>query len=589
MEICHRLDGSPLGIELAAAQVKGLGVEEIAMRLDERFRLLRVGSRNMPERHQTLRASIDWSYDLLVAEHRRLLRYLSIFAGGWTMEAAESVCAHEGYPREEVPEGMLRLVDKSLVVPTPNSNIRGPLWGMRYGMHETIREYAREKLEEAREAGDLRARHLQYFTALAEAAEPQLRGPDQLQWLEQLDAEHDNIRAALDRALNGMGNEEFGLRNNDEPIKDDQSNIPNSTLHIPHSVEQALRLSGALWRFWLTRGYLAEGLRRLEAALRGIADYDEPNHDDQINHLTRNPQSAIRNTYAKALGGAGVLAHGSGNYPASLSYLEQNLAVRRALGDRQAIASALQNLGAVTKFQDLTRARTLIEESLALKRELGDKRGTANSLATLGAITCEQGDYAAARSLYDEAMALHRETGDLQGLATGLNNLGSLLLDTGDHSGARTLYQESLSIARKVGDKSGLAAALGNLGRVAADQGDYAGALSLQKESLEEYRRAGFLKDVCENLHDMAMILGASMQGQEAVRLLGAAEAARLATDYRLTPVEQARNDRGIARLRSQIRMEPHVWEAAYAQGLAMSMEQAIEYATQVAPAVGAA
>lgn len=563
-DICRRLDGSPLAIELAAAQVDGLEVDDIARRLgswaatnSDRFNLLTRGNRGAPERHQTLRACIEWSYDLLAEDDRRLLRCLSVFAGGWTMEAAVSVCGKdEGrrsedhgsdssfvYSEGEIVDGAQRLVVKSLVV---HDRERG--W---YDMHESIRQYAVGKLEEMGEAEASRARHLRYFIELAETAEQQLTGPDSVKWLDKLDAEHDNIRAAFGWLQGQTGNTEA-------------------------DAVAEMRLAGSLWRFWLLRGYTEEGGRRLEAALARAANTTAEAD------LSLPSSSSLLIAWSKVLNGAGVMASTRGDYTSGRSYLERNLAVRRALGDKKGIAAALNNLAHAIKGEgELTLARQLTEESLELKRDLGDKTGISNSLGTLGSIAYDQGDYSAARTFYGESVALARELRYLQALLNGLNNLGRVLLETGEHDSAGLLFEESLALARELSDRPGISRALGHLGQLAADRGDYMRALSLQKESLEELWQAGQLREVSENLTDIALVVGALGHPVEAARLMGASEAARASTHYLLTPADRAHIERGLAGIRSETEIDPNLLEGAYSEGLAMTLEQSVDYAMQ--------
>jgi predicted ATPase/DNA-binding SARP family transcriptional activator len=565
-DICRRLDGSPLAIELAAAQAGGIEVDEIARRLNDRFLLLAKGNRAAPDRHQTLRGCIEWSYDLLAEGDRHLFRGLSVFAGGWTMEAAVAVCGPANddgrrvlslrrmddeasivrRPSSVVQECMQRLVDKSLVVLDSETG--------RYGMHESIRHYATFRLEEAGEAEALYDRHLHYFTELAETADQQMAGPGLSEWLNRLDSEHNNLRAAFDQLHDRNGEAE-------------------------ENAAVAMRLAGSLWRFWVMRGYIEEGSRRLQDALAAYAEVS-PQPDDSGQSIAAS--SPHLTALSKALNGAGVLAHSSGDIARAYGYLEQCLAVRRALGDKKGIASALNNLAQVViSMGDLPEARLLIEESLHLKRELGDKPGTVNSLSSLGNIAFNQGDYAAARLYYEEALALAREIQHTPFLVNGLSNLGRIYLETGELARAGPYFEESLALARELDDKPGIGQALGSQGQLAADQGDHHLALSLQTESLELLRQAGHLREAFENLRDIALAVGALGRTVEASRLLGASEAARAAIDYRLTPADSTRLERGLAVMRSVSKTDPERLEEAYAEGLAMSLEQAIAYALQ--------
>jgi non-specific serine/threonine protein kinase len=352
VQICHRLDGLPLAIELAAAQVKVLSAEQIAQRLDERFRLLTGGSRTALPRQQTLQGTMDWSWELLAQPEQVMFRRLSVFAGGFALEAAEAVCAGEGIEKSEVLGQLTSLVETSLVI------FGGRDGEVSYTLLETVQQYAGDKLRESREMDHLQVRHLAFFLQLAERAEAELTGPDQKAWFDQLEVEHDNLRAALNWSTRAEGD-----------------------------AETALRLAGALGRFWEVRGYFAEGRDALGRALAG----------------TEQLRSGLR---VKALWWAGALAHRQGDYE---------------------------------------QAKKLSTESLQLSRELGDKRCIALSLNSLGIVTCDQGDFTEAQRFHEESLALRRELGDKGGIASSLNNLGTIARDQGDFTEAQRFHEESLA------------------------------------------------------------------------------------------------------------------------------------------------
>ena len=316
-EICVRLDGIPLAVELAAARLRSLSAEQLATRLRDQFGLLSRGSRTALSRHQTLRATIDWSYDLLTIEERAVLRRLSVFAGGFTLEGAESACSNAGAGGLDVVDVVARLVDKSLLL--YDSAASPP----RYTMLETIRRYADEKLREAGEVRTAWERHRDWYLELAETANPQLTGADQKEWMDRLEAEHSNLRAAL----------EFSDTDGDG--------------------EQLLRLASSLWRFWWSRGYRREGLGWLQQA------------------LTR--ESAAEALRALALNGAGNLESALGNFRGAQRYHEQALELRRRLGDKQRISASLNNIGVSLYYQGrFEEARPYLEEALQIDRELED-------------------------------------------------------------------------------------------------------------------------------------------------------------------------------------------------------------------------
>ncbi|MFA0732356.1 MAG: hypothetical protein RJAPGHWK_002247 [Candidatus Fervidibacter sp.] len=426
-EICHRLDGIPLAIELAAALVRGLTVEQILERLSDRFRLLTAGPRTALPKQQTLRAAIDWSYELLSRAERALFRRLSVFAGGWDLEGAEAVGAGKlpegGEVRtEEVWELMMRLIDKSLVV------VEGEMG--RYQMLETLREYGQERLQEAGEAEETRKKHLEFFLGLAERAEGELQGTQQREWLERLEKEQDNFRAALS----------YGLER--EP-------------------EKALKLAAALWRFWDIHSNFTEGRSWLERALeKGM--------------------SAPAPVRAKALNRAGVMAWRQGDHAAAQALLEESLTLFRELGDQRGIANVLNYSGNIAWAQgDLERAKALHEESLAIRRALGDQGGIASSLGNLGNIAWAQGDYERAKVLYEECLALFRELGNQWGVANVLNNLGVVVRAQGDYGRARVLLEESLMLFRELGSQWGIANALEELAKLAGVKGQRERAVRL--------------------------------------------------------------------------------------------------------------
>lgn len=471
-EICVRLDGLPLAIELAAARVRLSSPQTLLARLSERLKVLTGGARDLPVRHQTMRGAIAWSYDLLDEGEKQLFRRLAVFHGQRTLEAVEAVCNYDSEynsePQLDIPDGVQSLLDKSLLQRREGSEGRSRLW-----MLETLHEYAQEKLEESGECEALKREHALYFMRLAEEAEPELTGNQQAAWLVRLDQEHDNIRAALRWAME------------------------NGTTE---AVEVGLRMFGATWRFWNIRGHFTEGREQLMDILGRETDLSLP---------------TMRAYRAKALNGAGVLAWSQGDYAAARALHEESLAMRRELGDKQGIAYTLTNLGIVAWSQsDYATARTMHEESLVLKRELGDKLGISYSLNNLGTVTREQGDYAAARALYEESLALRRELGDKLGIAYTLTNMGTVAHLQGDYSYALALHEESLTLKRELGDELGIAYTLNNLGNVAKEQRDFAAARSLYEESLSMQRELGDKLGIAYSLNNLGIL--AYLQGDYA-------------------------------------------------------------------------
>lgn len=398
-EICHRLDGLPLAIELAAARVKLFSPQALLARLSNRLQVLTGGAQNLPKRQQTLRNTLEWGYSLLEPGEEILFARLAVFVGGRSLEAIEAVCNREGDSELDITEGVGSLVGKSLL--RQEEGLRGE---PRFVMLETVQEFAREKIEHSGEAEAIRRAHAAFFLALAEEAEPHLTGPGQAAWLERLETEHDNFRAAL-RWVEKK------------------------------EADMALSLAGSLWRFWLVRGHYSEGREWLAGVLAQAGT----------------ARTAAR---AKALRGAGTLAGLQGDYVSMRSLYEESLAIYQELGDKQGIAAALGNLGATAGHQgDYASARSLLEESLARNREIGDRRGIALALNNVGEIAANQGNYASARSLFEESLTIVRELGDKQNIATALGNLGLVAYLQADYASARPLLKETLTMVQKLGDK----------------------------------------------------------------------------------------------------------------------------------------
>jgi predicted ATPase/class 3 adenylate cyclase len=415
-EICVRLDGLPLAIELAAARIKLLAPPALLARLSKRLPLLVGGARDLPERQRTLRATLDWSYSLLSPEEQVLFARLSVFRGGRTLEAIEAICNSEG--DLDVLAGVESLLEKSLLVQT---EVAGET---RFVLLETIHEYARERLEASGEAEAVRRAHAAYFQALAEEAEPALEGPQQGVWLACLEREHDNLRAALGWALE-TGEGEIGLG-----------------------------MTAALWRFWEMRGHLSEGRRWCERVL------------DQ--------RSAAAAPRAKALTGAGTLAWQQGDYARATALHEEALALYREIGDQPGIAFALNNLGVQALDQgDHERAVPYFEQSLALARDVGATRISAFALHNLGEVARHQGAYGRAQALYEECLALLRRLGDSWVTCMQLIGLARVAQEQGNDARAMAFCQESLPVCRDTGCKDPIATCLEGVVTVACAQGQF--------------------------------------------------------------------------------------------------------------------
>ncbi|HLW46283.1 MAG TPA: tetratricopeptide repeat protein [bacterium] len=421
--ICAHLDGIPLAIELAAARLNALPVDAIAARLDNRFRLLTGGTRTALSRHQTLRAAMEWSYDLLAESERALLRRLSVFAGGFTLEAAQALGATDQADEMDVLELLGRLVDKSMV------QMEKPTAAARYRFLETVREFVREKLVDAGEADAARRRHATFFLALAERAEPELRGPGQASWLDRLETEHDNLRVALEWSLS--------------QDKD----------------ETGLRLAAALAGFWHGRGYLNEGREWLERAQR-----------------QGNDTSAA---FANVLVGAARLAFAQDDFERAVALLERAVPLARSR-DPETLMLSLAWLGhALWHRDDRTRAIALCEESHALCRSAGAGWAAAVTLAEIATVVLHEGEPERAIRLLEESLALYRKAGDSAGIAQCLHQLGVQATNQGDYARAASLMQEALELQRQLGRKPAVAASLVRLGRIALQRGQYEDAIAL--------------------------------------------------------------------------------------------------------------
>ena len=508
-QLCWQLDGLPLALELAAAWVKTLNPEQIAARLEDRFRLLTGGSRTATLRHQTLRGAIEWSYSLLTVDEQTVFDRLSVFAGGCRLEAVEAVCAGNGLGEEDALPLLDRLVGNSLVVAEERHG------DQRYRLLESLRLYGRERLVTSGEAESTARRHAEHYLALAEAAEAALWGSDAVAWLDRLEIEHDNLRAAL-RWATGRG-----------------------------EVEIALRLGAALSRFWQVHAHLSEGLTWLEGALA----------------WTGGESTATR---ARALDAAGHLARNRADYDRAWALYAESLGLRRELKDSRGTALALNNLGVVAQLQgEYERAVALHDESLALFRTLGDERGVALSLLTMGTMAQLQGDPARATAHYDESLALFQARGDMRGIAAALSSLGNLASSRGDFVAADELYAECAVLFRELGDTRDIAACLSNQAGIARDRSDLKRATAFAQESLALFHDLGDHRGIAACLELIGSATAA--QGPErGTRLLAAAETLRETTGVDRPAARGAEQERTVAALRSALGADAfaRAWEA---------------------------
>jgi len=550
--VCYRLDGIPLAIELAAAKVRSLTLEEINTRLANCFRLLTGGSRTALPRQQTLRALIDWSYNLLSPQEKVLLLRLSVFAGGWTLLAAEQVCAGERIEDGEIFDLLTGLVDKSLVIAETSGE------ATRYRLLETVRQYTRDRLVEEDRVITVRSRHRDYFLTLAEG-----NCSDTI-----LEEEHDNLRQALTFCEEEADGGKAGLR-----------------------------LGAALTHFWKGCGRLTEGREHLTAMLshpgaqepikvRADVLYRAGNfayfHGDCSSaHPLYEESRAIYqklghpNDVAWCLRMLGMVVYTQGDYALAHSLLEQSLTLFREEKDRSGIADCLNSLALVAKNRgDYALARSLQEEGLTIQRDFRDKFGIADGLNNLGLLVYSQGDYVLARAMHEEALALRRELGNKRGIAASLSNLGIVAATQGDYAVARSMQEESITIYREVEDRLGMTYPLHYLGEVAKEQGDYAYARNLQAESLRIRWELGYRRGTIYCLEAFASLAFKEENQARAVRLWGASAALREALGSLLLPDERENLERELAAVRKTL--DESIYAARWEEGRAMTWEQAI-------------
>jgi predicted ATPase/class 3 adenylate cyclase len=426
-ELCRRLDGLPLAIELAASRIKVLPPQAILQRLERRLHFLKGGPIDLPARQRTLREAVAWSHDLLDEEERTLFRRLSVSVGGWDLEAAEALGAPDDHEALDVLEVVGSLVDKSLVMRVSTASD-----AVRFGMLETIREFGLEQLDAAGEAEATRRRHASHFLEIAEEAAPNLRGMEQKRWIDRLEGEHDNLRGAL----------RWAIDEGDAPV--------------------GLRLVAALWRFWHLHGYLAEGRRWAEEVLALPA------------------ASSRTIERARALTALGGLAYWQEDVPATGRAYEEALAIARELRDRSAEAEGVYNLAYVPAFaEDIAGAVTMFEQSKHMFEEIGNHRGVADVLWVLGITNRLDGDLARSRALSEESLRMHRDAGDRFGVTDALHALGRTALAQGDLSSAATSFLEALDNDENIGNRTGMAIVLDNLAAKASAEGQHLRALRL--------------------------------------------------------------------------------------------------------------
>ncbi|MDQ6604889.1 MAG: tetratricopeptide repeat protein [Chloroflexota bacterium] len=609
-DICARLDGLPLAIELAAARIKVLTPQLLLGRLAHALQVLTGGARDLPARQQTLRGAIDWSYTTLGADEQTLFARMAVFAGGGTLTAIEAICDPPRDLGVEIIDGLSSLADKSLL-----RHVEEREGEPRFAMLGTIREYALERLEARGELAAMRHAHTMYYLALAEEAEPHLTGAAQSVWLAHLEEEHDNLHVSIRNALEA---DEY---------------------------EMAARLVAAFWRFWFVRGYLTEGRRWMERALahpEGVPPllrakaldglgalmraqgehaaaqqrYEESltirrglGHQAGIAHSLSNLAGLARDggdfatalrcyeeclairratgdseAVTRTLINLGILAQRQGDYDTARARYDESLAIGRKEGYRQAVAHALMNLGVVAQQQgDDVTARARYEESLADGRAAGDTATVGFALNNLGAVAKQQGDFVAARAFYAQSLVLRRELGDMRAIAFSLTNLGMIAQQQGDDATARAHFDEALAIRRELGDPRALPFSLNNVALAARQQGDGATARAAYRESLATSQQLEDTRGVIEAVEGLAALAATERDAASAAKLWGAVETLRVEHNFARAPEDQARyeRDRDAARNSSP----PNVWKVAWAKGAALPLSRAIEIATMPADA----
>jgi predicted ATPase/class 3 adenylate cyclase/DNA-binding CsgD family transcriptional regulator len=563
--ICLRLDGLPLAIELAAARIKLLPPSALLARLEHRLDVLTHASQDLPARQQTLRRTLAWSYDLLPAQEQQLFRRLSVFAGGCTLEAAESVYAafaeRANATAFSVLDGVASLIDKSLLQRKEQEE-QEP----RFVLLETIREFAQECLRTSGEVALAQRAHVAYYLALVQTAEPKLTGVEQGSWLDWLEQEHENLRMAW------------------------------QWLEEYNEIEAALRLAGALWKFWWARGYLNEGrivLERLLGSAEGVAVAvrakalnaaaflaGQQGDTERAKELCTESLNLFRTVgdaqgIAAALGTLGMVALTKSEYTVARGLLEESLALGRSIQDTKAITNALVFLAWLAIVQnDSTEARRLVEECLHLSRETGDTGEIASALSRFALVLLSQGDYADAYHLSEESLALSRNIGNKQGIAYALLISGLVLFFQGQYMSARSLVEESLTLLTEAGDRHGIAQGLWYLGALTLFEGDLMTARTLYEESLALCRKTNFLLFIPACVEGLATAV--FMQGEPAwaARLWGKAESMRAASGVPAGSNIQALSKPAMATARLQLGEE--TFTALWAQGRTMTLEQVL-------------
>lgn len=525
--ICVRLDGLPLAIELAAARVKSFSIPILLERLSTPLSILVDGPRDRSTRQQTLRGAIAWSDRLLSEEQRLVFAQLAVFTGGWTLAAAEAICAPEQAEPGAVAATLTALSEASML-----SAIADRETELRYGMLQAIREYALEQLATRKLSEESQQRHTAYYLSLAEIIEPQLKGPEQGALLDQLEREHDNMRTALSWTLTRS------------------------------QLELNLRLCSNLWWFWFVRGYLYEGRRWIEAAL-------------QLDQAQGQPEqyAALR---LATLNGGGVLAHDQGDYGQASTLLEASLTLARQLNHQRGIGAALNNLGLVARSRgDYARAGMYYQESLQIARMRNDEWAVAVCLSNLGMVAAFQGQHRQAIDWYSQSLVLRRSMGDSRGIAVLLNSLADSMLAEGHADQAYQLYTESLDRQRALDDRAGMSDALYGLAQVALLRNDWDMALQQLNECMNLRQAIGDRRGIAECLESAAAAADGAGNQVRASTMLGAAQALRDSVGAPIPPVDLDAHTALVTRLRNGLGED--VFASAWVRGQAAATQQELE------------
>jgi predicted ATPase/class 3 adenylate cyclase len=525
-ELCARLDGIPLALELAAGRVRSLSVGEINARLNNRFKLLTGGARTALPRQQTLRASIDWSFELLSAAERTLLRRLSVFAGGWTLAAAEAVVAGDGIAADDVINMLASLVDKSLVLTDEN--------GERYRMLETIRQFAQEKLQGSTEDATVRSRHLNHFLSLVEAAAPALPdSQDGPRWMGRLALEHDNLQVALARSLTASG-----------------------------TADAAVRMCWALYRFWLVRAHWQEGRKWCAATLALDAG--------EMGSVAR----------ARVLLVAAGMAERLGEVREAKALCEDAWARCREKGDRALEARVLNLLAGLLQDQgDYTRAQALLEQAILINREVGNRLAEVINVGNLGLGLLTQGNLAAAREPLERYLALSRELGNRYYEASAYRHLGLLAYYQDDYVAAQGLHERALTIFRELGVPANEVDQVRNLAETAVALGELTAAVAYFRQALKAHRELGYRQSVADCFDSMLALAVKTQAYVKAAELCGAADGLREVIGAPANPSDSRRHS--VYRYQCRKALAGPAYEAAYAAGRTRTTDAAIERALE--------